>query len=147
SPLSTGGARQKTTDSRARAHPRSRPAVVTDQSTPSQPQAHQALYRRWRAQTFAQVVGQEAVVETLRNAVRTNRVAHAILFVGPRGTGKTSLARILAKAINCTNLQDGDPCDTCPASGSIREGRAMDLVEIDAASNRGIGDIRDLRER
>jgi len=118
---------------------------VTDQ--PIQPQAHQAIYRRWRAQTFAQVVGQEAVVETLRNAVRTNRVAHAILFVGPRGTGKTSLARILAKAINCTNLHDGDPCDACPSCTSIREGRAMDLVEIDAASNRGIDAIRDLRER
>jgi DNA polymerase-3 subunit gamma/tau len=120
---------------------------VTDQPSPIQPQAHQALYRRWRAQTFAQVVGQEAVVETLRNAVRTNRVAHAILFVGPRGTGKTSLARILAKAINCTNLQDGDPCDACPSCVSIREGRALDLVEIDAASNRGIDAIRDLRER
>jgi DNA polymerase-3 subunit gamma/tau len=113
----------------------------------TQPPVHQALYRRWRAQTFAQIVGQTAVVETLRNAVRLDRVAHAVLFVGPRGTGKTSLARILAKALNCTNLQDGDPCDACDACNSIREGRAMDLVEIDAASNRGIDAIRDLRER
>jgi DNA polymerase-3 subunit gamma/tau len=108
---------------------------------------HQALYRRWRAQTFSEIVGQTAVVETLRNAVRSDRVSHAILFVGPRGTGKTSLARILAKALNCTNLQDGDPCDVCEACVSIREGRAMDLVEIDAASNRGIDAIRDLRDR
>lgn len=125
-------------------------------STPSAPEAsasatgapaHQALYRRWRSQTFAEVIGQEAVVETLRNAVRTERVSHAVLFVGPRGTGKTSLARILAKAVNCTNLKDGDPCDACPSCVSIREGRAMDLLEIDAASNRGIDAIRDLRER
>jgi len=108
---------------------------------------HQALYRRWRAQTFSQIVGQGPVVETLRNAVRTDRVSHATLFVGPRGTGKTSLARILAKALNCTNLQDGDPCDACEACVSIREGRALDLVEIDAASNRGIDAIRELRER
>ena len=108
---------------------------------------HQALYRRWRAQTFADIVGQGPVVETLRNAVRGDRVGHAILFVGPRGTGKTSLARILAKALNCTNLQDGDACDVCPSCVSIREGTTLDLTEIDAASNNGIDSIRALRER
>ncbi|HEV8403670.1 MAG TPA: DNA polymerase III subunit gamma/tau [Candidatus Limnocylindrales bacterium] len=108
---------------------------------------HQALYRRWRAQTFSEIVGQEAVVETLRNAVRSQRVSHAVLFVGPRGTGKTSLARILAKAVNCTDLQDGDACDRCPSCISIRDGTSLDLVEIDAASNRGIDDVRGLRER
>jgi DNA polymerase-3 subunit gamma/tau len=107
----------------------------------------EVLYRKWRPQTLGEVVGQEAVTTTLLNAVRTERVGHAYLFCGPRGTGKTSTGRILARAVNCLNSQGGEPCNACEACVSISEGRCLDIVEIDAASNRGVDDIRSLRER
>jgi len=113
----------------------------------SSSRSHQALYRRWRSQRFSEIVGQDAVVATLRNAIRSGRTSHAYLFVGPRGTGKTSLARIVAKAVNCPNLADGEPCDACPSCEAIREGRALDVSELDAASNNRVDDIRELLPR
>ena len=107
---------------------------------------YQALYRKYRPQTFSDVVGQEHVTETLRNAVKSGRLSHAYLFTGSRGTGKTSCAKILAKAVNCENPVDGNPCGKCAACRGIDDGSILDVIEIDAASNNGVDNIRDLRE-
>ena len=107
----------------------------------------EVLYRKWRPRRLDQLVGQEAVSKTLRQAVSLNRLAHAYLFCGPRGTGKTSTARILAMAANCRAPENGEPDNSCDICVSIREGSAIDLIEIDAASNRGIDDIRDLSDK
>jgi len=109
--------------------------------------ASQVFYRKWRPQTLAEVVGQEPVTQTLRNALNSGRVSHAYLFSGSRGTGKTSTGRILAKAVNCLTNGKGEPCNACPMCQAITEGRALDVIEIDAASNTGVDNIRDLRER
>lgn len=115
----------------------------------------QVLYRKYRPKTFAEIEGQEHIVRTLQGALLSGRVGHAYLFCGPRGTGKTTMARLLAKAINCeklptTNykLQTGlvEPCNTCPSCHGVNEGRSLDLIEIDAASNRGIDEIRNLKD-
>jgi DNA polymerase-3 subunit gamma/tau len=109
--------------------------------------AAQALYLKYRPQTFDQVVGQEPITRTLRNALRQERIRHAYLFSGPRGTGKTTTARLLAKAVNCLAPTDERPCNACALCVAINEGRLLDLIEIDAASNRGIDEIRDIREK
>src|SRR4030067_2174511 len=107
----------------------------------------QVFYRKWRPQTLTELVGQEHVSQTLRNAVKGGRVAHAYLFCGPRGTGKTSTGRILAKAINCLNPVNGEPCNACEMCKAFNDGSALDIIEIDAASNRGINEIRELIEK
>jgi DNA polymerase-3 subunit gamma/tau len=108
--------------------------------------ANLVLYRKYRPKTFAEVVGQEHVVKTLTNAIEENMISHAYLFAGSWGSGKTTLARLFAKAINCENRVDYEPCNQCLSCQEINEGRAIDLIEIDAASNRGIEEIRQLKE-
>jgi DNA polymerase-3 subunit gamma/tau len=105
------------------------------------------LARKWRPQSFDEVVGQDHVTHTLKKAVEKERLAHAYLFSGPRGCGKTTTARLLAKVINCTGRSGGEPCNTCPSCVAVTEGRHLDMIEIDGASNRGIDEIRDLREK
>lgn len=107
---------------------------------------YQALYRKWRPQTFDEVIGQKHITQTLKNQVKTGRLSHAYIFIGTRGTGKTTCARILAKAVNCEHPVDGNPCGECAACRAIGEGTAMDVVELDAASNNGIENVRALRE-
>lgn len=108
---------------------------------------YQALYRVWRPQTFTDVSGQEMITQTLRNAIRQEKSSHAYLFSGPRGTGKTSVAKIFAKAINCPNSTDGEPCNACAICEQITNGSLGDVIEIDAASNNGVEEIRDIREK
>ena len=107
---------------------------------------YQALYRKWRPQTFDEVVGQEHITETLKNQVRNDRLSHAYLFIGSRGTGKTTCARILARAVNCEHPVNGNPCGVCAACRGISDGSILDVVELDAASNNGVDNVRALRD-
>ena len=108
---------------------------------------YQALYRAWRPDTFSEIVGQDATIRTLRRQVETGRVAHAYLFCGTRGTGKTTAAKVFARAINCLRPVEGDPCGACEVCLQLQKENSMDVIEIDAASNNGVDEIRDLREK
>ncbi len=106
----------------------------------------EVLARKWRPQTFSEVVGQDHIVTTLKKAVQSERIVHAYMFSGPRGCGKTSTARILAKVINCTDIKSGDPCNSCPACRGVIEGKNLDVMEIDGATHTGVAEVRDLQE-
>ena len=109
--------------------------------------SYQALYRAWRPETFSEICGQDAIIRTLKRQVMTGHIAHAYLFCGTRGTGKTTAAKVLSRAINCLNPRDGDPCGECEICQALKQERSMDVLEIDAASNNGVDEIRDLREK
>ena len=108
--------------------------------------SYQALYRKFRPQEFEDVKGQDHIVTTLKNQIKADRIGHAYLFCGTRGTGKTTVAKIFAKAVNCENPEDGSPCGKCPTCQAIADGSSMNVVELDAASNNGVDDVRQIRD-
>ena len=120
---------------------------MTGQAITDPASTAQVFYRKWRPSSFSELVGQEHVAGTLRQSIKQGRVSHSYLFCGPRGSGKTTTARIIAKAVNCLEPLDGDPCNACAICLSINGGQFMDIIELDAASNRGIDEIRDIREK